>query len=223
MDHPGDETFVVSDVGADHADQVNKDEGIDSVLKQTMKFPGRLAEVLQLRDIVKGENETGERLQGKNGIEEEIAGLDIDIVPALDHLDRDHRPETMGFSEPVIQPLGSRLAELDEPAADQQEAEPVADQAVEIPELVVELVGDSPCLVGRNGYPFFLKLLLDEGDGIAGAEDGGGQQDDGDGGGDENDKSPVPDTDGYRMGFQERMRVHMGQYGELDMKVRNNI
>lgn len=211
MDHPGDETFVVSDVGADHADQVNKDEGIDSILKQTMKFPGRLAEVLQLCDIVKGENETGERLQGKDGIKEEIAGLDIDIVPALDHLDRDHRPETMGFSKAIIQPLGSRLVELDEPAADQQEAEPVADQAVEIPELVVELVGDSPCLVGRNGYPFFLKLLLDEGDGITRAEDSGGQQDDGDGGGDKKDKSPVPYPDGQRMGFEERMRVHMGQ------------
>jgi hypothetical protein len=223
VDHPGDETLVVTNVGADHADQVNNDERIDEVLQHAMEFLGRLMKLLQLLDIVKRENKTGEALEGEDGVEKEVAGLDIDIVPALDHLDRDHRPEIIGLLQSIGQPLGSRLPDLDEPAADQQDTKSVADQAVDVPKPVVEFVGDSPCLVGGDGYPFFLELLLDKRDGIARTEDGGGQQDDGDGGSHEKDKSPVPDANGLGMGFKERMLVHMGQYGGLDMKVRNNI
>jgi hypothetical protein len=210
VDHPGDETLVVTNVGTDHADQVNNDECIDCVLQQTMQFLGRLMELLQLSDIIEGENETGQGLQSKNGIEEEVGGLDTDIVPRLHHFDRDDRPECTGLFEAIVQPLGSRLGALDKPAADQQETESIAEQAVDVPEPVVELVGDSSCLVGRNGYPFFLQLLPDERDGISRAEDGGGQQDDRDSSGGEKNKGPVPDTDGPGMGFEERMRVHMG-------------
>ena len=152
-------------------------------------------DILQLLDVVKGENETREGLQREIEIEKEIDTFDDDIVSALVHLDRDDRPEFLGFSQAVVETLSPRLAEFDDPAADQQDAKAVADPSVNVPELVVEFMGDGPRLVGSNGYPFLLKLLLNNRDGIAGAKNGGGQQDDGNRGGDKEHKGPMPDAD----------------------------
>ena len=160
-----------------------------------MKFPGWLTDLLQLRDIIKGEDQPREGLKRKNDIEEEIDAPDNDIVPALVHFDRDHGPEFLGFSQPVVQPLRPWLTKLDEPAADQQDAKPVADYAVDIPELVVEFMGDGPGLVSGNVDPFLLELLLNKREGIARAENGGGEQDDGNGGRGKEHEGPVPDAD----------------------------
>lgn len=224
MDHPGDQTLFMPEVGADHADQMNKDKRIDDVLEVRMYFLRQGPDLLELPDIIKRQDKSGEGHYREEGVEDKIGRLDIDIMAALDHLDGYGRPESKGFSQPDLQPLCPWLAELDKPAADEEDTKPIADQAMQVPELVVELMRDGRCLVFRDGDAFFLQLLLDEGNRISGTEYGRGQQNDQDGRGDKERECPVPDPDRPGVWFKERMRVHMALYmGFEDMKLINNI
>lgn len=212
MDHAGDKAFMLTDIGADHTNEMEEDKRVDEVLQKRVNGFGGSVESVQhaeCGDVVKGEDKTGECHRRKYAVEEDVDGLNGYIMTIFNLFDRDDRPEGVCLPETVIQPLLSWFGTVDNPAADEQDAKAIADQPVDIPKLVVEFMRDGPGLVGADGYAFLLQLSFDQGDGIAGPENGGGEQDDGDGGGYKKDKGPMPKADCLRVRFQERMGVHM--------------